>query len=985
MRAVTACRVHSIGADVFTAQIAASARNRERFERDASTYVYRELTKSLSAFIASELDETSEGVDRLTLEDGHVIVREGDPSEHAFLILGGNAKVWKTIDGEARELTRLGAGQIFGEVGALEGTPRTATVVADGGIELLEIGRDAFVRWHEAHPNALGFFQSLSHVYTLSEGRKVNLFLGQVGGESAITAVVGKPTDGVVSTRVLSQGVVVFTNARADAIAGERDSITYADDAIKRELRLIVKERKGEKVGRAVVYAVSAEGIENDLGTLYQHVLGCDDVEAVALRRFERTGFLGGNAERIERICPCLGLGRDELCNAVAELGNDFDTLQANIGVGAICGGCERAVRAFLEHGGEVPHPDLTCDTGPQPQAPLATPGDEPQLRRGVADVPRGLLNRDERQLAGLLARGIGTELDSVTREQVAVRLRATGVRDMNAFIDMLFPGVFTEYARATYATLAAAVGRGIGFGPWRVNALKPPSRARTARLSAAQAAMRLGRPGVAAVVFALLAISIAVSPTLAAGVWLPASAALVLAQRALSRTPSGRAVLAFLVGGPARFYRALFGSYGESTTVATFRLGSLGSPIHIVRGEEIVDHILQNPHVYARNPVVGYPPFAEHSVLGGGSSGVWLGYRMLCEEYFSEDYREDLDEMRATVRERIASWCDRSSIQLLDEIYRISIEIRARVFFQCSFDCFDDHAPVNFAAIVDRVLHPPTLLFADMCDGEVEVLRERVTRAVAESSRPKSVGYILREAWKAGDLDEREACENAVMYVLAQAPTMGIFWTLYRAAHLGTQTTLRENRREIVKAIKEELRLHAPVASMFGREVLRDDRLGDLPVKAGDKIVMSPMYIHTNPRQWSDPFAYDAQRWTSTVGDGKEIVEPATDPDDSRSRPQARAVGQAPARYLPFGGGGQACQGRWFASDEMLLVVEEILAAYELEILDDQGLLAKPLAEQVRFHVYNRPFNDVRMRPRRRESQPRPWSANVTERARGA
>lgn len=64
VRAVTACRVHSIGADVFTAQIAASARNRERFERDASTYVNRELTKSLSAFISSELDETSEGVER---------------------------------------------------------------------------------------------------------------------------------------------------------------------------------------------------------------------------------------------------------------------------------------------------------------------------------------------------------------------------------------------------------------------------------------------------------------------------------------------------------------------------------------------------------------------------------------------------------------------------------------------------------------------------------------------------------------------------------------------------------------------------------------------------------------------------------------------------------------------------------------------------------------------------------------------------------
>ena len=552
VRAVTACRVHSIGAEVFATRIAASGRNRERFERDASTYVYRELTKSLNAFISSELDETSEGVERLVLADGEEIVHEGDPSDCAFLILGGNAKVWKQIDGQLRELTRMGAGQIFGEMGALKGEPRTATVVADGEIELLRIGKDAFVRWHAAHPNASGFFQSLSQVYTLSEGRKVNLFLGEVGGESAVTSVVGTPTDGVVSTRVLSQGVVVFTNARAESMAGERASMTYADDAIKRELRLIVKERKGEKLGRCVVYAVSAEGIENDLGTLYQHVLNFDDVEAVALRRFESTGFLGGKADRTERLCPCLGLGPAELRIAVAELGSDFDTLSANIGVGTICGGCERAVRAFLERGDDAPvveaeREDADRRDTDEPIAPIPASSDVAPIApvaplRPLADVPESLLNRDERQLASLIGRGLGPELGSVTREQVAVRLRATGVRDMNSFIDMLFPGVFTVYARATYATLATAVGRGIGFGPWRADALQPMSRGKAAWLKVARTVARLGHRGVAAVLLAAMVVSFALSPFVAVYVWLAAAAAVFAAHRALSRTPSGRA-----------------------------------------------------------------------------------------------------------------------------------------------------------------------------------------------------------------------------------------------------------------------------------------------------------------------------------------------------------------------------------------------------------------------------------------------------------
>jgi cytochrome P450 len=71
--------------------------------------------------------------------------------------------------------------------------------------------------------------------------------------------------------------------------------------------------------------------------------------------------------------------------------------------------------------------------------------------------------------------------------------------------------------------------------------------------------------------------------------------------------------------------------------------------------------------------------------------------------------------------------------------------------------------------------------------------------------------------------------------------------------------------------------------------------------------------------------------------------------------------------RYLPYGGGSQACQGRWFASEEMMIVVEEILSQYEFEIIDDGDLLGQPLKEQVMFHVYNRPMRDVKLRPKLR------------------
>lgn len=962
VRALGACRIAAIPAAVFAAQIARADVNRERFESDAARYVYEEISRSLDAFAATELDEAAGGgVERLKLETGQTLVSEGEPADAAFLILSGVALVLKRTGDHHREMARLGTGQVLGELGVLKGQPRAATVVAESALEVLKIPAPAFVRWLEAHPRAGGFFDTLSHVYTLSEGRRLSLFMGNVGGRPAVTSIVGNADAGVVSTRILNEGVVVFSNAKAAAVAGERRNLTFTSDQLKRELRIIVKERANDKIVRGVVYAVAAEGIESDLGTLYQHVAKLDEVQAAELRRFEKTGFLGGHAERAERLCPCLGLGRAELATCAQELGCNYETLQANVGVGSICGGCERTVRAFLDAGAPGVEPESLAAAAPAGHAtgdpaPAATP-------EAVADVPPDLLTRDEKQLAALLARGMGQRSSTVTREQLEVRLRATGVRDMKFFIDMLFPGVFTKYTRATYATLAMAVSRGIGFGPWRDEALAPRKPAAKAAHAAALATFALGRKGIAALAVLAAALHFGLHPASAGPVWAALLAALGLTYGALSLGRSGRFVRTLLVHGPVRYYRALYGAYGDVQDVGVLKL-PVGPPTFIVRDEKLVDQVLQNPHVFARLPVAGYPPFAEHSVLGGGSSGVWLGYRVLYEEYFAEGYHADLDQIRAIVRERIAMWQGRQSIDLLKELYRIMVEIRARVFFQDSFGCFDDDAPLDFAGIVDRVLSPQVLLVNGTSNGEVELLRQRVLKAIRGATKKDSIGGITLAAWQAGELNEREACENGVMYVLAQAPTMGVFWTLYRAARGGRQQALRDSRKEIVKAIKEELRLHAPVTSMFRRQVLRDDTLGGLPVSAGDLLILCPMFIHTNPKQWTEPMRHDPERWTAHTGDAKEIVEPKTDAADGRARPATLPKGTASARYLPFGGGGQACQGRWFAADEMLIVVEEILKHYDLEVLEDHGLLDKPLHDQVTLHVYNRPANDVRVKP---------------------
>jgi CRP-like cAMP-binding protein len=76
----------------------------------------------------------------LSFEDGTVIVPEGEEGLGFYLLLSGEARV---LQGD-REINRMTAGDFFGEIALLEGTPRVASVVAVGTVVCLGILRGDF-------------------------------------------------------------------------------------------------------------------------------------------------------------------------------------------------------------------------------------------------------------------------------------------------------------------------------------------------------------------------------------------------------------------------------------------------------------------------------------------------------------------------------------------------------------------------------------------------------------------------------------------------------------------------------------------------------------------------------------------------------------------------------------------------------------------------------------------------------------------------
>lgn len=77
---------------------------------------------------------------------GEVVIREGDPADRFYVIDAGRVRVTQRQSGDQeRVLREMGPNEVFGEIGLLRGSPRTATVMAIEPGLLLALDRTDFL------------------------------------------------------------------------------------------------------------------------------------------------------------------------------------------------------------------------------------------------------------------------------------------------------------------------------------------------------------------------------------------------------------------------------------------------------------------------------------------------------------------------------------------------------------------------------------------------------------------------------------------------------------------------------------------------------------------------------------------------------------------------------------------------------------------------------------------------------------------------
>ncbi|XP_045657684.1 24-hydroxycholesterol 7-alpha-hydroxylase isoform X1 [Ursus americanus] len=120
---------------------------------------------------------------------------------------------------------------------------------------------------------------------------------------------------------------------------------------------------------------------------------------------------------------------------------------------------------------------------------------------------------------------------------------------------------------------------------------------------------------------------------------------------------------------------------------------------------------------------------------------------------------------------------------------------------------------------------------------------------------------------------------------------------------------------------ILEAIRLRAP--GVITRKVLKPVKILNYTVPSGDLLMLSPFWLHRNPKYFPEPELFKPERWKKANLEKHAFLD----------------------WFVAFGSGKYQCPGRWFALLQIQICIILILYKYDCSLLD-------PLPKQSPLHL---------------------------------
>lgn len=318
-----------------------------------------------------------------------------------------------------------------------------------------------------------------------------------------------------------------------------------------------------------------------------------------------------------------------------------------------------------------------------------------------------------------------------------------------------------------------------------------------------------------------------------------------------------------------------------------------------------------------------------------GGDPAIRLAFRRALQPTYSRARVDSYwPEFMRVAEEATATWRDGDTIDLVQEVDRLALDLVVRTVFGRPLDapldelvawthaCTDLRSYASSASyrVADKLRLRRNLRAATAFDALERLLRRHLEERRAEQADADDVLSQLLEVEEAKDLGDEQLVIEALgqLFVGSEPVGSGASWVLYLlAAHADALASVRRdvhehrekpNQLTVLRAvISETLRLHPPF-TMIGRQARTDVEFGGVRVRAGDPVMICPYLVHRDERWWPHPTAFDPARWL----DGAAAARPRL-------------------AYLPFGAGPRQCLGEHLAWRGIEATVAAIVLRWQL------------------------------------------------------
>ena len=152
-------RVVPTGRSVLRAREASTSSRRRSATQARRSVAALNAVPLFDGFSKRHLRRRAAEAEVVEFEADRAIVEEGSAGEAMFVVLSGGARVTRG----GRKVAALVPGDFFGELSALDGGPRTASIVSETPMELLRLFRHTLRRMIEEEPSlAMGLLVGLA-------------------------------------------------------------------------------------------------------------------------------------------------------------------------------------------------------------------------------------------------------------------------------------------------------------------------------------------------------------------------------------------------------------------------------------------------------------------------------------------------------------------------------------------------------------------------------------------------------------------------------------------------------------------------------------------------------------------------------------------------------------------------------------------------------------------------------------------------------